>query len=134
MNHEIFSSDPSEEPRVYWSRQNKCWVLDHDIHYRWRGREIIVPRGYKTDLASVPFFVRPIINSYGNFNFAALCHDAVYEHKGVMPNGATFTRADADRMFFDRMVLDGTPIRTATVMWLAVRIYPLNYPLFKKWQ
>jgi len=129
-----FSSDPSEEPRVYWSRQDECWVLDHEITYIWRGRTITIPKGYMTDLASVPFFIRPIINSYGNFNFAALCHDYIYGYQGVLPNGDMFSRADADRMLFDRMVIDGTQIRTAMVMWLAVRVWVGNYPCFREWK
>lgn len=127
-----FGSGQNEEPRIYWSRNDECWVLAHEIRWRWRGRDIHVHAGFQSDLASIPFYIRPIIATYGNYNFGALCHDFVYGNKGVLPNGAVFTRENADRMFFDRIVIDGTSIAKATIMWGAVRSYPLNYGIFER--
>jgi hypothetical protein len=124
-----------EEPRVYWSRQHRTWITDSDVIWydRHSGKYILVAKGYKTDLASVPFFVRPIIATYGSWNRAAIVHDSLYENKGVLPCGKVLSRKECDRIFFDISVADGTEIWQAVVMHRAVRINPLNYPIFKQW-
>jgi hypothetical protein len=126
MNHRI-------EPAYYFSLRHNQWVLLGDLCYRFRGHQIVVPGGFVTDLASVPFYVRPIINTYGRFNAAATVHDFLYLHKGVLVSGRKFTREECDKCFLEMMLLDGVPHLQAAVMFWAVRLNPFNWPLFKKW-
>ena len=123
-----------DEPRIYWSRSARSWITADAVEHRFHGALIRVQACYITDLASVPFFARPIIATYGSYNRAAIIHDFLYEYKGVLVGGRKLTRKESDRVFFDVMVIDGVPVWQAVIMWLAVRINPLNFWPFKKWE
>jgi len=120
------------EPRLYFSLRRNNWVLDDDICRDSNGIRVCVDRGYITDLASTPFFIRPIINTYGRYNSAAVAHDKLYQSKGVVGN-TKLTRKECDDIFRDIMLQDGVSPLLAGVMWASVRYWPLNHPLFKKW-
>jgi hypothetical protein len=121
------------EPAVKWSREKRNWVLCDDIFFRVNGTLEIIHAGMITDLASVPCVFRSIINTYGNYNLAAIIHDHLYAHKGVLQDGTKLTRAQCDEIFLRVMLRDQVPCIEATIMWLAVRLNPFNWPLFKKW-
>jgi len=135
-------SDPQKEPRIYWSIKNDCWVLDHDLRCtlyiesesEYEYVEVTVPAGYETNLASVPFFLRPVVAMYGRYNFASILHDWLYENHGHIREGLQLSRAACDREFFEAMANDSVPVWQAVSFWAAVRINPFNFYPFKKWQ
>jgi hypothetical protein len=110
-------------------------MTDSDVGwYDWAtDSKIIVRKPYATDLASVPFFLRPIVSMYGNWNRAAIIHDFLYEKKGVLHCGKKLTRKQADRVFLDIAIYDGTNAFVAFVGYYGIRINPANWPIFKKW-
>lgn len=114
------------EPCFYFSLRHNQWVLYSDISYTHKGIRILVKKGFVTDIASVPFFVRPIINNAGRYNFAATIHDYLYSVRGVLPCGSVFTRKQCDDVFYDIMVGDGVSRLVAGVMWFAVRVWFIN--------
>jgi hypothetical protein len=73
-------------------------------------------RGYETDFASVPKFVRYIINQVGKHNRAALIHDWEYDHK-------IGTRKQADDRFYREMRIDHVNWFKAQAMYWAVRCF-----------
>jgi hypothetical protein len=128
--------DPcQDEPRIYWCRREKTWRTDGEVCWydRAAARVIRVPAGYATDLASVPFFLRPFVSMYGNWNRAAIVHDYLYEHKGVLPCGRKLSRKHADRIFLDIAVVDGTTAFVAMVGYYGIRVNPANWRVFKSW-
>lgn len=86
----------------------KNWRLRESIRWTYRdasGAEIltIVPRGFQTDLASIPAMI-PIPE--GAYNLAGMIHDYLYQFDG-------YTRADADRVLYDGCRLLGVnPVRS----------------------
>jgi hypothetical protein len=85
----------------------KAWYFS--VHQQftahWWRHTILVPKYFKTDLASIPQVLQNIIPLVGNHLQAAIVHDLCYRHKiGV-------SKKDADDMFYAGM-------RTLGVKWL----------------
>jgi Protein of unknown function (DUF1353) len=75
-----------------------------------------VPKGFVTDLASVPSYLWVVLNKLGKYGNAAIYHDWLYWQQ-------TTTRAVADRVF-DRAMHDmGVDAVTRKLIWAGVRIF-----------
>ena len=84
------------------------WDTDDDLYI------VTVPAGFKTDLASIPRLFRSLIPQVGRWNRPAVVHDWLYED-GV----PRFTRAMADRLFYEGRRAEGGSWFTARGMWAA---------------
>lgn len=84
-----------------------------------------VPNGFLSDGASVPRWAQWLIGRWGPHLWAALWHDwAYYMASKGMP---ICTRREADERLFTVARADGMHLRTAVVMWLAVRLCGRKY-------
>ncbi|WP_152219734.1 DUF1353 domain-containing protein [Pseudomonas sp. SCB32] len=82
------------------------------------GRLIVVPVGYVTDLASVPRIAWRIVpRDYAPARAPAVVHDYIYTNLTHR-----FTKAEADRIFYDALLEQGTPKLLAWLMWCCVRV------------
>lgn len=90
----------------------KTWRLVSDFKTSY----CTVPRGFITDLASVPRFLWTIIPPFGRYSQAAVVHDFLYE----IPE---YPRKEADRIFYIMMLEYGTYPWKARVMYWAVRVF-----------
>lgn len=79
------------------------------------GMWIKVPKGERTDFASVPWYVRWIIPKVGKYNLATIIHDYLYQH-------AKFNKKIADRVFREAMKVLGVGRVRRNLMYAAVRI------------
>jgi hypothetical protein len=79
---------------------------------------VMVPDGFRTDLASVPWQVvwRKMYDKFGKWTGAAVIHDFLYQ---TQPDGVT--REQADLVFRDLMRRDGVPYGIVDIMYKAVR-------------
>ena len=76
---------------IYSYRSRKYWEILRPVSIQLSSGEVIViPKGFVTDLSSVPRFLWAIFPPFGDFLLAALIHDYLY----VFNVG---TRKDADR-------------------------------------
>lgn len=82
------------------------------IHYE-------VPEGFRTDLASVPSILWPLIGPFGKWSVAAIIHDYLYD-KSFEGN---ISREQADKIFYDAMIKHHVAKPTALVMYWAVRLF-----------
>ena len=85
-----------------------------------RRNELTVPAGFESDGASVPRFFWRIVFPPGDSQAlrAAILHDYIYrEHP------AGWSRADADRLFFDVLTADGVPKTRAKLAYWGVRLF-----------
>jgi hypothetical protein len=74
----------------------------------------------KTDLASIPWFMRWFVNNYGKHTLAAILHDQLI---GDKPNdGALGSDTLADRFFREMMGAAGVRWLKRWIMWAAVAI------------
>lgn len=98
-----------------------------------RGR-LVVPRGFRSDLATVPFFLRGLIPNAGRrVNLAAILHDWCCEHLKARlragqtlddrdPDGPMYGPIATDVMFRKTLIGLGLPLLMAWIMWSGVRL------------
>ena len=95
------------------------WEVIRPLQYRIHdGRLIVVPVGYRTDLASVPRLAWRIVpRDHDQARRPAVVHDHIYTdltHR--------FTKAEADRIFYDARLEEGMHKPLAWLMYCAVRL------------
>ena len=97
--------------------RDRNWSLQGPVVYRdGAGREIVVPKGFITDLASVPRALWNLFPPFGSYTFAAVLHDWLYR-TGIV------SRAVADATFLEAMESLGTGGFTRRVLYFAVRLF-----------
>jgi hypothetical protein len=107
--------------------------LMEDLAFDTRRGRLVVPRGFVTDLASVPFFLRGLVPNAGRrVNLAAILHDWCCEHLKARlkagltlddtdPDGPVFGPVAADALFRETLRDLGMPPLMSSVMWEGVR-------------
>lgn len=81
----------------------------------------IAPKGFVTDLASIPRFIFWRAKS-GNYNESAVLHDAAYSGDLIIEPPYAINRGEADNLFRDTMKVLGVGWWTRTVLHRAVRL------------
>ena len=96
------------------------FVLREDIEICWDGKSFTIPAGFKSDGASVPCFFWRVVFPPGDHRAmrAAFAHDYIYR---IHPDG--WTRAEADRMFYELLIKGGIPEIRARLAYLGVRLF-----------
>lgn len=99
-------------------------LIDYDYHIceemeiKVDGSLIKIPRGFITDLASIPKPLWPILApQYSGFVYPAILHDFFYR----CPNNVT--RKYADDVFYYALKAEGVSTYTALKMWAGVRTF-----------
>lgn len=104
------------------------WSLVEPFQYLTKdGKKITVPRGFTTDLASVPRLPIVWLLFGGQADKAAILHDYLYRTGRV-------SRKEADRIFREAALEEGEGALTAWFMWLGVRLFGGKYYRDKKRQ
>jgi hypothetical protein len=101
------------------------WILKRD--YYWydakRDRQMVIPRGFVFDLASIPKQLWWAIGPHQLSVEAALVHDWLYAHAGHLPGGVVYTRHEADLLFLEMMRGFGIRKTRRLAAYHAVRIF-----------
>jgi len=90
------------------------------IYCAGKGVVINIPRGFVTDLSSVPRFIQWLIPKRGRYDDAAVIHDWLYSQ----PHTARLT---ADALFLDAMQTLGVSRWRRSLMFIAVRLFGWSY-------
>lgn len=103
-----------------WEDDATEFVVEESFRALWkRSSSVIyvveVPKGFTTDLASVPRIFQSIIPKLGHHIRPAIVHDYCYE------GNTDLTRKEADEMFLEGMQKTKVGWLRRNVMWLAVR-------------
>lgn len=98
--------------------------LSYEVGFLGSGRRITVPEGYETDGASIPRWLWSILPAWGRYSRAALVHDYLYDCliAGV-PHKEARTRAAADEVFLEAMLVSDVSRLVAHMMWACVRLF-----------
>lgn len=88
---------------------------------------LVVPRGFVTDLASVPWFARWYVSRDGDHLKAAVIHDYAYAKDSILApisrgQWGRLDRRAADRLFLEAMKVRGVRPAKAQVIYAAVRL------------
>lgn len=97
-----------------WSR--KKWVLDEDFTIEVSGNVLIVPKGFKTDLASIPRVLWWVIPPFGKHNEASVVHDYLYKTH-------TYPQAKCDKIFLAILRMYGVNVLIRTILYVGVRLF-----------
>jgi len=91
------------------------------IYRRVCGEKITVPKGFDTDLASVPWLFLRVFPRSGPYNEAAVVHDWLYVTRRIGPHFVY--RAEADAVLLEAMAALGCGWLTRTLIYRAVRLF-----------
>ena len=115
----ILTHDPEKSPLILMPVGSYQWqVCQHGWQVQLsNGYDIIVARGFVTDLASVPRIFWPIVPPYGKHLEASILHDFLCR------NG--WPRKTADREFLHAMKRAGVKRWRRMLMFWAVRAWAI---------
>lgn len=95
------------------------WRLNKQLRFMYSVdgsvRTITVPAGFELDFASIPVFAQCWFKRHGRYSAASAIHDWLYHNK-------LGTRADADKIFLEAMVVLKVPRWKRNLFYRAVRI------------
>ena len=98
-----------------WGR--KIYRVEESFHYIYNSRfctmDVMVPRDFVTDLASIPWPLHHILPADGPWKYAAVVHDRLCE--------SDCSRFLADAVFRHKMQCDGVKLRW--LLYYGVRFY-----------
>lgn len=77
---------------------------------------VMVPEGFKTDLASIPRLAWSLLPPFGRYEAAAVIHDWLYWSQELC-------REDADAVFLDAMIFNQVGRVTRFMIYRAVRTF-----------
>jgi hypothetical protein len=108
--------------------KNNMWRTERSFKY-YVGEEgskdcITIPKGFLTDLASVPWPASMLIPRSGKFNQSAVLHDFLYHILGEVfkpYNLKKRTREECDKIFLEAMRVLGVNRFKRSIMYNAVR-------------
>lgn len=101
-------------------KDERNYILLEDVIYRivdedGQGSYVVVPRGFVTDLASIPRIAWPLIGPSGAHAQAAVIHDWLYRDQ------SQYSRRDSDAIFLEAMRESGVNQARRWILWLGVR-------------
>lgn len=102
---------------------DKYWEVLEDYYYETSKGLVTVPKGFRTDYASVPKIFRNIINCSGKHGRAAVIHDWLYSSKCTLD----VTREEADKIFLEIMEEWGVNKFKRYFMYKMVRIFGASH-------
>ena len=105
---------------VKLKRENNIFsVVVEDYTKYIKNFPIIVPKGFRTDGASIPLILRPFFERYGKNTEAAVIHDYLYSKF----NDTGINRELADKIFLFILKENEVSYRVRKVMYKAVRMF-----------
>ena len=111
----------TKEPLLRILHHSDGWGLATEAVYSLRVAAIVIPIGFKTDFASIPWYVRWLIKVNGKHRLAALLHDYLYSVCGDIGFNQ-LTRNQCDTLFLNEMKNANVKYIKRYVMYWGVRI------------
>ena len=96
---------------------NGKFELFSDYMYRTKEYLIKVPKGFRTDYASIPKFLRAIVLPYGKHRGASAVHDWLYSSNCNLD----IDREKADKIFLEILKEEKVNFLLRILMYIAVR-------------
>ena len=107
-----------------YNPETNTWITNGVVTFWGKStnwKNITVPLGFDTDLASVPWPASMLIPKSGRYNSAAVLHDYLYSKKGKIID-KEYTRAQVDLIFLEAMTDLGVNWFKRNLMYRAVRL------------
>lgn len=68
-----------------WLMTVRTWTVAKDFHYKLKGVEYVIPKGFVFDGASVPKFLASFLSPVGVLLIGGLIHDYAYKYAALKP-------------------------------------------------
>jgi hypothetical protein len=106
-----------------WYIPHQGWHVTEPLPIRVTEGLLTIPAGFKSDLASIPKFLRiiPGFDCYECGIPGPVCHDAIYQ--GIVGRDLGIDRRRADRILHTLMRCDGVGRVRSWIVWAAVRLF-----------
>ena len=72
-----------------WVFSTRHWEVTKDFHYRFSGQDLVIPKGFKFDGASVPKFLVQFLSPVGVLLIGGLIHDYGYKYETLLKKDGT---------------------------------------------
>lgn len=95
------------------------WELCETVLVRDGEREFVIPKGFRSDLASIPRVVRPLMETSDLGILPPLAHDLLYRRGGL----GLYTRVEADDLFHRLMIAESVSRSRRVAAYWAVRLF-----------
>jgi hypothetical protein len=119
---ELPAMDVMVPPNIAYHPRRGCWEVISDFTIDIDNIKITIPAGFETDLATIPWAMRGLINTYELGLTAPIVHDYCYVQQGLIgADGRSICREQADRFFAALMFADGVAIWRIACAYYAVR-------------
>lgn len=102
---------------------SKNWRLEQDLVFYYNNKKFVVPKGFVTDLASIPTPFRWLWKPHDpRWVTAAVIHDYLYTYHGIAHKDewVLYTKEQADLVFLEVMLRTGNHPSRAFLFWFAV--------------
>jgi hypothetical protein len=89
---------------ILWIMTVRTWTITKDFHYKLRGQEYVIPKGFTFDGASVPKFLASFLSPVGVLLIGGLVHDYAYKYACLQQKNGTLLLLNqklADKLFRD---------------------------------
>ena len=94
------------------------YKICHDIELMINGEKYVIPANFKTDLASIPKIIWPVLSpAHSSLMVPAIVHDWFYRMTG------DFTRLQTDLIFYQLLRDYGVSKLQANAIYYAVRAF-----------
>lgn len=98
--------------------KNYHYTVCHDIHFVIEKQNYTIPKGFRTDLASIPRLAWPIMSpAHSSLIRPAIVHDWFYRKT------CEFSRLQTDLIFYHMLKNDGVSTFKAVTLFCAVRLF-----------
>lgn len=110
-----------EQPHVVFNEELKRWIVER---YRFTGFgvHVEIPENFKTDLASIPRPLWPLIAPFELSILAPVVHDYLYQNKGKCVN-KVLSRREVDGLFNSLMIALKIPAWKQMIAYITVRLF-----------
>lgn len=122
------------EPPLTYNDTTGMWTVDAEVCVPSLGYCLVVPKGFVTDLASIPRVFWSEIAPFQLSIIAPVTHDFLYQHGGnittrvkgadvLIDTAHVFSRAEADAFLRDLATQQGVPAWRRNAAYYAVRLF-----------
>lgn len=102
----------------------RMWEILSPIEYIDDKYYFIIPKGFKTDFATIPYFLRWFVQPTGNHTYPAILHDYMWLHTSLK-------KSEVNKIFYNNLLQFGVKPWKAWLMWKATCAYGLYFDKFK---
>jgi len=89
-----------------WLMGTRQWEVAKDFHYTLNGEEMVIPKGFQFDGASIPKFLHTWLSPVGVLLMGGLIHDYGYKYQTLLKKGKKTTIGIKDQKWMDQTFRD----------------------------